>query len=153
MMRNVSNIPCTMAIVDGAEVYVIDRERLDMALENESPALARLLKWQIGLVSKYPELSLAYYFVGPRRYPSWIVLLKMSDGALVRVLFETVTCGVCKWYGAIGNPMLSDLYMGMSDWWTILKRVGGLPRVGCPKCGSVLPRPALWTESLRPHVW
>ncbi|UUQ65822.1 hypothetical protein NLK61_04000 [Pseudomonas fuscovaginae UPB0736] len=75
------------------------------------------------------------------------LLLFRFEGGWQRVQVETVSCNACHWEGNIANPSEPTLYFGVLDEALVYKKAISLPRSGCPKCGAVLPRIALWVES------
>ena len=96
------------------------------------------------LTLRYPELVLGLGWLGPAaRRLSPYVLLRVPDG-WQRVHLEEVACSRCSWKGLIGNPVVVDVYLGSPEREKALERAWRRPVLGCPSCGSELPRRAIW---------
>jgi hypothetical protein len=80
-----------------------------------------------------------------RNFWSTLPLLIMEDH-LQRVQIEYVTCDHCGKLVRIASPTEPTIYYGAVNRGALLDRAYALPRCGCPHCGGVLPRIAIWAE-------
>ena len=78
---------------------------------------------------------------------SWLpIVLFNLNGIWQRVHIEYPKCEKCDWRGAIANPTEPSLYFGVPFELSTIRHAHKLPCLGCPCCGSVLARHAVWTD-------
>jgi hypothetical protein len=149
-------INVTVQIIDGGEMYVPNLQTWETLFQTRvfqertvfSEDMRDLVSNHLDLSRRYPEFALAFQAFSPLK-ESWLIcmLLQTMSGPQ-RVHIEHLRCDVCGWYGTTANPMLPDLYLGVPDRRSALDAAAKQPEVPCPKCGTKLPRPAIWTEPL-----
>lgn len=99
--------------------------------------------WRLRMAAMFPELR-----VGVEPFPNsvWlpIVAVCLADGSLRKVHLEVVICGHCNHRVLSCNHLLWDLFITTPDSQRASRNARELPRVACPVCGGVLPRPSIW---------
>ena len=76
------------------------------------------------------------------------ILFFQTNSSLVRVRIERTKCGTCGWHGEIANPMLSDLYISVPNYFEEMRKKEQIEKINCPKCNSKLERYAIWVNQL-----
>ena len=113
-----------------------------------SAGIIELINQHIDLATKYRELIFGFRSLSANaEYYTVGMLLKTAFG-LQPVHIERLSCESCGWEGLTGNPMVSDLYLGMSDRWTAMRNAERHPVLPCPRCAAPLPRHPIWIEPL-----
>lgn len=103
----------------------------------------------IAFASKHEsEFCLGMYRPG-KMSASWLPLLlfRESKSRWRRVQLERQVCGTCGWAGATANTTEPSLYFGVPNELEAIRDASLQPRLGCPSCGKVLPRAAIWVEN------
>lgn len=143
-------------IIDGQEVYVPDVQAWETLFQSRvfqgrtvfSEDMRDLVRIHLDLSRRYPAFALAFRTL-PALKESWLIcMLFQTPSGPQRVHIEHLKCNVCGWYGPTANPMVSDLYIGVLDSWAVMRAAERHPVVPCPRCGTKLPRPAIWAEPL-----
>jgi hypothetical protein len=125
---------------------LIERGELDGAAIH-SPRTRPLLDAMLAMTARFPgSFKVGLYRAGKTQAVWVAVLLLAFRGGWQRVHLERLTCTHCRWQGLAANPSEPGLYLLVADRFEAARRAQALPRVGCPRCGNTLPRPAIWAE-------
>lgn len=157
---SLSEAELDIQIVNGGEVYVPDAATWEQLFHSGTflgrrlfaPDMKDLIRMHLDLTNRYPEFSFGFLKYSPLN-TSWIVcmLLKTPLG-MQRVHIEQLVCPICKWYGPTANPMIPDLYIGVSDRWGAMNQAAKYPVLPCPKCKNELPRHPIWVQPLADSI-
>ncbi|MCL1790399.1 MAG: hypothetical protein FWG40_03420 [Peptococcaceae bacterium] len=100
-------------------------------------------------LSNFIQKNRKVFVLGLSQYQNkiWLPMaLFKLNGNWQRVHIEYPKCSECGWRGAIANPTEPSLYFGVPSRFDVLRQACSLPRLGCPVCGSILSRHAIWVE-------
>jgi hypothetical protein len=153
---NNMKIATTEVSIDGQSIIVPTVESWRILMENPFyddipvylPHTKRMIDNLVNFISSYQEDFCLGIYRAKHLKRSWHVvpLFKVND-SLQRVHIEYPTCSNCHWRGAIANPSEPSLYLGIPDKLNATRRANSFSPLGCPRCGVLLPRFAIWTES------
>lgn len=142
-------------ILDGQQIFLLEDSEWDVVIDSGSWAgrpvhHPETRSWVASRLA-FTRAHSAKFLLGICRrsqYINWweVISLVSADEGWRRVQVERVVCGTCGTMQLIANPTISDLYLGMDDWWRVMRDATANGSLGCANCGSALPRFALWTE-------
>ncbi|MEM9192024.1 MAG: hypothetical protein AAGF12_22815 [Myxococcota bacterium] len=135
--------------LDGQRLYLptgaaIEELRREPTLDDRPLGVGRLFEQYAALAAAVPDLRVALGAVLEPNQPWMVYHLVMLIDRFARVRVEGQRCGTCGWSGLTGNAREFNIYIGTPDPLAAAKSHWD-EGIGCPRCGSALPRPPVWT--------
>ena len=145
-------------VIDGQELYFLSEREWSEVFESgkfrekflSKRLIAKIKDIELPLSIKNNDLHITLGFFGANSEVFSYPLLKVKEG-FQRVYLEGVKCQNCQWVGRVGNPLVSEIYWGISkdkqSSLLMAKAREDFTEVLCPKCSSPFDRFFIWVES------
>ncbi len=146
-------------LVDGQELYFLSAEAWQEVFDSgqfqnkdlPKRLIDKIKKVELPLSTKHRELVITLGFFGANREVFSYPLLR-GENRYQRIYLEGVKCSNCQWIGRAGNPLVSEVYWGISnDNPSNLLMASArkkFPKINCPNCSSPFDRFFIWAGSV-----